>query len=122
MGIGDKVSGRVKQAAGSLTGSEALRREGLDEERRGDAKEQAAREQESADRQQQRADDKAHEAERLERGAGSEPIPGYDRLNADEAIARLSGLTDPELAEVETYELRNQNRKTVLSAIESRRA
>jgi uncharacterized protein YjbJ (UPF0337 family) len=121
MGISDKVSGRVKQAAGSLAGSEALRREGVADERRGDAKEQAAREQEAADRAQQRADRKAEEVERLERG-GTEPLPGYDRLNADEAISQLDGLSDPELAEVETYERRNQDRKTVLDAIESRRA
>lgn len=122
MGIEDKISGRVKQAAGSLTGSEALRREGIDDERRGEAKEQAAREQEAADRQQQRADEKAEEAQRLEHGGGPEPIPGYDRLNADEAISQLSGLNEAELAEVETYERRNQDRKTVLDAIESRRA
>ncbi len=121
MGIGDKVSGRVKQAAGGLAGSEALRREGVDDERRGEAKEQAAREQEAADRQQARADEKAREAERLEHGDGPEPIPGYDDLNADEAIRSLDGLSEPELAEVETYERRNQDRKTVLDAIDSRR-
>lgn len=121
MGIEDKVSGRVKQAAGSLTGSEALRRKGLEDERRGDAKEQAIREQEAADRQQERANQKVREAERLEHGGGPAPIPGYDDLNADEAIRELDGLSHPELAEVETYERRNQNRKTVLDAVESRR-
>ena len=121
MGIEDKVSGRVKQAAGSLTGSEALRREGLEDERRGDAREEAARQQEAADQQQQRADEKAREAERLEHGGGSEPIRGYDRLNADEVIRRLDGLSEPELNDVETYERRNQDRKTVLDAVESKR-
>lgn len=122
MGIEDKVSGRVKQAAGSLTGSEALRREGLEDERRGDAREEAARQQEAADQQQQRADEKAREAERLERGGGPGPIPDYDRLNADEVIDRLDGLSEPELTEVETYERRNQDRKTVLEAVEAKRA
>jgi uncharacterized protein YjbJ (UPF0337 family) len=121
MGIEDKVSGRLKQAAGGLTGSEALRRDGLEDERRAEVKEQAAREQEAADRQQEKADRKAREAERLERGGGAEPLPGYDDLNADEAIARLDGLSDPELDEVEAYERRNQNRKTVLDAIDSKR-
>ena len=74
MGLEDKVSGRVKQAAGGLTGSEAPRREGLEDERRGDAREEAARQQEAADQQQQRADEKAREAERLEHGGGSGPI------------------------------------------------
>ncbi len=122
MGIEDKISGRVTQAAGSLTGSEALRREGLEDERRGDAKEKAAREQEAADRQQERADQKTREAERLEHGGGPGPIPDYDRLNADEVIGRLGGLSDPELTEVETYERRNQDRETVLDAVESRKA
>ncbi len=121
MGIEDKVSGRIKQAAGSLTGSEALRRDGLEDERRGDAKEDAARAQDAAERQQMEADEKTRESERLERGGGPEPIPDYDRLNADEVISRLGALSEPELAEVETYERRNQNRKTVLDATESRR-
>lgn len=121
MGIEDKVSGRVKQAAGSLTGSEALRRDGLEDERRADAKEEAARAQAAADRQQQQADQKSREAERLERGGGPEPIPGYDQLNADQVISRLGELSEPELAEVEAHERRNQNRKTVLDSVESRR-
>ena len=121
MGIEDKISGRVKQAAGGLTGSEALRREGLEDERRADAKEEAAREQEAADRQQERADRKAADVARLEGRGGPEPIPDYDRLNADEVIARLGGLSDAELGEVEAYERRGQPRKTVLEATESRR-
>jgi uncharacterized protein YjbJ (UPF0337 family) len=121
MGIGDKVSGRTKQAAGSLSGSEALRREGIEDERRGDAKDRAAREQKAADRQQERADLKAEEARRLERDSGPAAIPGYDRLNADEAIAQLDGLTEPELDEVEAHEREHHDRKTVLEAIEARR-
>src|SRR5829696_7974386 len=50
MGIEDKVSGRLKQAAGSLSGKEALRREGKEEERRGDIKREAARERGAAAR------------------------------------------------------------------------
>ena len=59
MAITDKISGRLKQAAGDLTGNEALRREGLQEERKGDAK-QELRE------QQARADRKADEVQSLE--------------------------------------------------------
>lgn len=121
MGIGDKVSGRVKQAAGDLTGSEALRRDGVEDERRGEAKEQLAHEQAEAERQQERADRKAEEVERLEGRGGPEPIPGYDRMNVDEVHASLDGLSDAELREVEDYELRNQNRKTVLDTIEAKR-
>jgi uncharacterized protein YjbJ (UPF0337 family) len=50
MGIGDKVSGRVKQAAGDLTGDSALQREGAREERKGEAKQELRRDQERADR------------------------------------------------------------------------
>ena len=42
MGIGDKISGRVKQAAGDLAGDEDTKRQGRQEERKGEAKEEAA--------------------------------------------------------------------------------
>ncbi len=41
MGITDKITGRVKQAAGDITGDEKLRQEGIAEERKGDAKKEA---------------------------------------------------------------------------------
>jgi len=40
MGLKDKVTGRLKQAAGDLKGDEALRRQGADEERKADAEEE----------------------------------------------------------------------------------
>jgi uncharacterized protein YjbJ (UPF0337 family) len=60
MGITDKVSGKVKQAAGDLAGNSSLRREGKQEERKGEAKDELARDQERADR-------KAEEVANLER-------------------------------------------------------
>jgi len=60
MGLTDKVTGRVKQAAGDLTDDASLRREGRQEERKGEAKEELARDQERADR-------KAEEVANLER-------------------------------------------------------
>lgn len=60
MGITDKITGRVKQAAGDLTGDKSLKREGTKEERKGDAREEAARHEEQAER-------KAAEASRLDR-------------------------------------------------------
>lgn len=60
MDITDKVTGRVKKAAGDLTDDASLRREGSQEERKGEAKEELAREQE-------RADAKAEEVANLER-------------------------------------------------------
>lgn len=60
MGLTDKVTGRVKKAAGDLADDASLRREGKQEERKGDAKDELAREQERADR-------KAEEITNLER-------------------------------------------------------
>ena len=60
MGITDKISGRIKQAAGDLKGDAKLREQGLREERKGEAKEEL--EQARAD-----ADAKAHEVANLER-------------------------------------------------------
>ena len=50
MGITDKITGRVKKAAGDLTDDASLRKEGRREERKGEAKEELARQQEKADR------------------------------------------------------------------------
>jgi uncharacterized protein YjbJ (UPF0337 family) len=60
MGIMDKVTGRAKQAAGDLAGDKGLKREGKQEERKGDAKEELGNAQE-------RADAKAEEVADLER-------------------------------------------------------
>jgi len=49
MSLTDKVSGRIKKAAGDLTDDAGLRREGRDEERKGEAKEDLAQAQEKAD-------------------------------------------------------------------------
>jgi ADP-heptose:LPS heptosyltransferase/uncharacterized protein YjbJ (UPF0337 family) len=60
MGITDKISGRVKKAAGDLADDPSLRREGRTDERKGEAKDEMARAEE-------RADEKAEEVARLER-------------------------------------------------------
>ena len=60
MGIMDKITGKAKQAAGDITGDSGLRREGRDEERKGEAKEEL-------DRAEDRADRKAGEVADLER-------------------------------------------------------
>jgi uncharacterized protein YjbJ (UPF0337 family) len=60
MGIVDKLTGRAKQAAGDLTGDGSLRREGRQEERKGEAKEELSNVQDKADR-------KADEVANLER-------------------------------------------------------
>ena len=60
MSITDKITGRVKKAAGDLTDDASLRREGKQEERKGEAKEELGNAQE-------RADAKADEVADLER-------------------------------------------------------
>jgi uncharacterized protein YjbJ (UPF0337 family) len=60
MGILDKITGRAKQAAGDLADDASLRREGRQEERKGEAKDELAD-------AQDRADAKAEEVANLER-------------------------------------------------------
>jgi uncharacterized protein YjbJ (UPF0337 family) len=60
VGLIDKITGRTKKAAGDLAGDPGLRREGQQEERKGEAKEELVRDQE-------RAEDKAREVASLER-------------------------------------------------------
>ena len=60
MSITDKITGRIKKAAGDLADDPSLRREGRQEERKGEAKEELA----DAHRQ---ADAKAEEVANLER-------------------------------------------------------
>jgi uncharacterized protein YjbJ (UPF0337 family) len=60
MGIMDKITGRTKQAAGDLAGDSSLKREGKQEERKGDAKDELAN-------AQDKADAKAEEVANLER-------------------------------------------------------
>jgi len=56
----DKITGRAKQAAGDIAGDASTRREGKNEERKGEAKDELANKQDQADR-------KAEEVSNLER-------------------------------------------------------
>ena len=49
MGITDKITGRVKKAAGDLADDPSLHREGRQEERKGEAKDELANAQDQAD-------------------------------------------------------------------------
>jgi uncharacterized protein YjbJ (UPF0337 family) len=60
MSITDKITGRVKKAAGDLMDDPSTRREGAKEERKGEAKEDLANAQDHADA-------KAEEVANLER-------------------------------------------------------
>ena len=60
MSIIDKITGRVKKAAGDLADDPSLRSEGRREERKGEAKEQL-------DRAQEKVEERAEEVANLER-------------------------------------------------------
>jgi uncharacterized protein YjbJ (UPF0337 family) len=60
MSIIDKITGKAKQAAGDVADDPSLRREGIKEERKGEAKEDLAR-------AEAKAEDKADEVADLER-------------------------------------------------------
>lgn len=47
-----------------------------------------------------------------------EPLPGYEKLNADAIIDRLPKLEEPALLAVRAYEQQHANRVTVLRAVE----
>jgi uncharacterized protein YjbJ (UPF0337 family) len=79
MGLTDKITGRVKQAAGDLTGDEKLRQEGVAEEHKGDVKEEAAKADLRAEEERQRADELRREAARLETGRTPDS-DGTDRV------------------------------------------
>jgi uncharacterized protein YjbJ (UPF0337 family) len=66
MSFKDRVSGRVKKAAGDLLGDRPLRRQGVREERKAEAKEDLARQEEELERRAARVAD-------LERRPGEPP-------------------------------------------------
>jgi len=57
MGIMDKITGRAKKAAGDITGDADTRRQGRDEERKADAKDDLARKQEETERKSEEVSD-----------------------------------------------------------------
>jgi uncharacterized protein YjbJ (UPF0337 family) len=59
-GLIDRISGRVKKAAGDLANDSNLRRQGIKDERKADAKDELAQ-------AQREADERANEVAKLER-------------------------------------------------------
>ena len=67
------------------------------------------------------ADRPLAQADRLRRRAGvgaNFPITAYDQLTATQVQSRLADLTPAELRKVRDYEKRNDDRKSVVAAIE----
>jgi hypothetical protein len=48
-------------------------------------------------------------------------ITGYDKLTADEIVSKLTDLSQVDLAKVDSYERKNQNRATILGKISALR-
>ena len=84
-GLVDRITGRVKKAAGDLKDDPKLREQGAREEQKADAKEALAR-------AQREADERAEEVARLEReGRLRGPLPGTFTASLDgelESVAR----------------------------------
>jgi len=98
MGIEDKISGRVKQAAGDLLGKEDLRRQGAQEERKADAKREAHEAQAQADQKAARVRDleQSTDPDKLaESKTREELLDEADRLG----IAGRSDMSKNELAQ-----------------------
>jgi uncharacterized protein YjbJ (UPF0337 family) len=57
MSITDKISGKIKQVAGDLTSDPKTRREGLREERKGEAKEEEFEAEKAAERKREEVAD-----------------------------------------------------------------
>ena len=109
MGITDKVTGRIKQAAGDLAGSDSLRREGKDEERKADAKEELAREQNRAEEREARADKAAQDADaRAEAAAQRE----YEKADAQVEREEAAADAERERADAKAQEVADLERRT----------
>jgi uncharacterized protein YjbJ (UPF0337 family) len=63
MGLKDRLSGRIKKAAGDLAGDEGLRRQGEREERKADAREDLERAHEEVEERAARVRDAELEAD-----------------------------------------------------------
>jgi uncharacterized protein YjbJ (UPF0337 family) len=70
VGLMDKVTGRLKQAAGDLKGDPSLRREGVDEERKAEAKEDLEAAHEQVEEQAVRVQDAERKVEEERRSRG----------------------------------------------------
>ncbi len=62
----------------------------------------------------------ADRARRAAKVGPSFPILGYDDLTVAQVQGRLGSLSPPELRKVRTYERKHANRKSVLSAVETK--
>ena len=110
----EEAAAAVSRAASGLAGGAVERAEGAARAVTGTAKETA---------KEARRVPGVEAAEGEARGAVATeddlPIAGYDSLRAGEIVERLPQLSQVELAQVDAYERRHGNRKTILAKIDS---
>lgn len=105
MSLSDKISGRVKKAAGDLLGDQDLHRQGSEEERKSEARERLAEEEASLERQRERVDTRAEEVASLEGDtSAAHLIEAHSREELEEQARALdiqgrSTMTKEELAQ-----------------------
>jgi colicin import membrane protein len=108
MGIEDKISGRIKQAAGDLLGHEGLKRQGREEERKAEAEAEAREAQARADAEAQRAEAKREDAEQRAAAAARREFAKADaEIQRDQArVEAADAVADAKAAEARDLELR----------------
>lgn len=108
MGIQDKISGRVKQAAGDLLGHDGLKRQGRQEERKADAEVEAREAKARADAEAQRAEQIKQEAEqRAASAARKEFAKAEAQIEREELRVDVAGAkAEAKAAEARDLELR----------------
>jgi uncharacterized protein YjbJ (UPF0337 family) len=108
MGIEDKITGRIKQAAGDLLGHDGLKRQGEQEERKADAEAEARQAEARAEAEAQRAAAKREEAEQRAAAAARRE---FDKADAeiereDARVAAADARADAKAAEARELELK----------------
>ena len=108
MGIEDKISGRIKQAAGDLLGHDGLKRQGAQEERKADAEAEAREAEARADAEARRAEAKREEAEQRAAAAARREFEKADaEIEREQArVEAADARADAKAAEARELELR----------------
>ncbi|HEX4718853.1 MAG TPA: hypothetical protein VH300_10015 [Thermoleophilaceae bacterium] len=108
MGIEDKISGRVKQAAGDLLGHDGLKRQGAQEERKADAESEARQAEARAEKEARRAEARREDAEQRAAAAARQE---FDKASAEierdqVRVQAADARADQKAAEARELELR----------------
>jgi uncharacterized protein YjbJ (UPF0337 family) len=96
MGLTDKISGRVKQAAGDLLGDEKLHRQGSEEEEKAIEKEKLARQRERVEAEVDALDAQQARVDDLEQSTDADTVAQTHTRAELEEEARARGVEQPE--------------------------